>query len=365
MIEQKMSKHMSQRYMKHTLKIIEPLKSLTAIHHLCSDGTVWATSKRHIIYIRNNKWTKCGTFPWIMPRDFLSFSRVTARIMRADKCNVYVNSQKKIIAIRGGKVFSLGEKGQLECILKIQGDYVLYRSICEDEENWSYLGEYLLNPARGPVRIWRIAPDLQSYEVAYEFSPKSIRHVHGIYADPFEKNSLWVTVGDLDNECHLLNTRDRFKSIRSFGDGTQIWRAVNLFFTETHICWITDSNLVQNYACRMDRSSGTLEIGQMIDCSCWYGVTTIENLHIAFTTVEHGPGIKSDESSILVSADAFNWEKIHHFKKDRLRPRKFFKAGIIFCPSGLLSKSNMYISGSGLVGFDGFSLRVKIEETEF
>jgi hypothetical protein len=61
---------------------------------------------------------------------------------------------------------------------------------------------------------------------------------------------------------------------------------VNLLFMPDTINWLTDSNLQLNHACRMNRRNGRLEIGQELDCSAWYGCTTREGLHVAFTTVE-------------------------------------------------------------------------------
>jgi len=198
-------------------------------------------------------------------------------------------------------------------------------------------------------------------EVAHEFPSQSIRHVHGIYRDPYDPEALWITVGDYEGECYILRTQDRFKSIERYGDGTQVWRAVSLFFTEDHVTWLTDSHLETNRACRMNRRDGRLQVGQQLDCSGWYGTTTVEGLHVAFTTVERGPAILRNESSVLVSEDAFQWTEIMSFKKDPWRPVRLFKYGVIICPSGVVSASDFYVSGEGLVGLDGISLRLAID----
>ena len=238
-------------------------------------------------------------------------------------------------------------------MFRIQGDCVLHGGICDDVEGWSYLGEYFRNPERGPVRIWRMSPDHNLHEVAHEFAAGSIRHVHGIYRDPFEDSALWVTVGDYAGECYILRTRDRFNSLERFGDGGQIYRAVKLFFTQEHVCWLTDSNLEQNYACRMDRAKSRLEMGQTIPNSTWYGATTADGLQIAFTTVEPGPAKQRDEAAVLVSDDGFTWHEVGAFRKDIWRPQRVFKFGVIACPSGTYSSDSVYLSGEGLRGLDG------------
>ncbi len=346
-------------------EILETLPRLTIAHHLDAEGALWGTERNRIVKraVGQMAWQNVVRFPFCSPRDYFGWSRPTARAMRADKCNLYVNSAGNLLAIRGGAVYAL-RGGELALLTRIQGDCVLHRGLCEDEQGWTYFGEYFMNPERTPVRIWRVDPSLQEIEAAYTFPAGSIRHVHGVYRDPYDPQALWAAVGDFKGECHLILTRDRFKTVIPFGDGSQIWRAVSLFFTEEHVCWLTDSNLEQNYACRMQRRTGNLEIGQEVDCSSWYGCTTREGLHVAFTTVERGPAIKRNESSVLVSSDAFHWHEVFSFKKDFWRPLQVFKYGVISCPSGELSSGDLWISGEGLVGLDGRSMRVRIAEDD-
>ena len=346
--------------MNYRFEIVEKYPRVTIIHQRCADGSLWATAKRSILHMENGHWQRVAEFPRSYPRDLFGFSRPTARAMRADKCNLYANRQGNLLGIRGGSVYAIEQRHEVKHLFDIQGDCVLHRSISEDGAGNVYFGEYFMNPERRPVCIWRVAPDLRSWEVAAELP--GIRHVHGIYPDPYSPATFWATVGDFAGECYLLRTRDHFRTLERFGDGSQIWRAVNLLFTPDSINWLTDSNLELNHACRMNRRNGKLEIGQQIDCSAWYGCTTQEGLHLAFTTVEHGPAILSQESAVLVSQDAFHWQKIYAFKKDFWRPVKLFKYGVIALPSGELSRTELYLSGEGLVGLDGCSIKVSISE---
>jgi hypothetical protein len=171
---------------------------------------------------------------------------------------------------------------------------------------------------------------------------------------------LWAAAGDLEGECYLFHSRDGFRTIRRFGNGTQMSRAVSLFFTESHVSFLTDSEIEQNHACRIKRSTGELETGQPIDCPGWYGTTTREGICVAFTTVETGAGVKTRESCVLISDDAFHWTKVMTFKKDAFRPMQLFKYGVISCPSGELSLHRFWISGEGLIGLDGTTLQMEI-----
>jgi hypothetical protein len=338
-------------------EIIENIPNATIIHHVDDEGGVWATSGRTIIYRKGSAWQRIATFPFSYPRDLFNFSRPTARAMRSDKCNIYVNRIGNMLGIRAGWVYAVDDE-IINPLFSIQGDCVLHRSISEDSEGNIYFGEYFMNPGRRPVRIWRVSADLTSWEIAHELA--AIRHIHGVYRDPFYDQVFWITVGDFKGECHILRTDDIFKSFTLFGDGSQVWRTVQLYFTEDHVNWLTDSNLEPNHACRMVRKTGELEIGRSLDASAWYGCTTREGIHLAFTTIERGPAIQSDESSILVGTDAFHWEKVFAFKKDFWKPVQVFKYGVISCPSGLMSIESLYLSGEGLIGLDGRSVKARL-----
>lgn len=343
------------------IQIIEKYPEITIIHHRQKNGTLWATSGRKILYRNSNSgWLLFNKFPISYPRDLFSFSRPASRAMRSDKSNIYVNAKNSVIGIRGNKVYSIEEKKQPKELLQINGDSVLHGGICEDAEGNIFFGEYFMNPNRIPVIIWKVSADLTHWESVFSFPEGSARHVHGIYPDPYESGIFWVTVGDFENECYFYKFDQEFNLVEKYGDGTQLWRAVRIFFTEEHILWLTDSNLDQNYACRMNRDTQEIEIGQKIDASAWYGSKTEDGIFVAFTTVEPGSGIKTSYSSLLTSKDGFKWSDAARFKKDSWRPMKLFKYGVISCPSGVFKSDEFFISGEGLQGFDGISMKIKI-----
>lgn len=347
------------------LDVQEVYPRITIIHHVDQDGNLWGTSGRKIMIHRpGGIWQEFNKFPFAAPRDFFTFSRPSTRAMRADKCNVFANSSGGLLGIRATQVYALTDANPPRPLFRINGDSVLHGSITEGPSGWTYLGEYFMNPERIPVRIWRLSPDLNTWEIAHQFPPGSVRHVHGIYRDPFDHDALWITCGDFTDECHIYRTRDRFETLEKFGDGSQIWRAVRLFFTPEHIGWLTDSNIEQNYACRMRRGDSQLEIGQRLNASVWYGSETKEGAYIAFTTIEPGPGIHTDSSAVLISDDGFRWEPIYSLKKDFWRPMQLFKYGVISCPSGPASLESFYMSGEGLEYLDGISMRVKITRAD-
>jgi hypothetical protein len=262
---------MDQHLTSFRVKAVETIPSVSILHHRNPDGSFWGTRGRWILHKdAYGEWQKIARFPFAAPRDYFGFFRPTARALRADKCNLYQNQAGRLMGIRAGHIYRMDSESKLVPMFEIQGDSVLHGGICEDHEGWTYFGEYFMNPGREPVVVWRLAPDMLSWEEAYRFQASTIRHVHGVYRDPYDDQALWAPVGDYAGECFFYLTRDRFETIERFGDGSQMWRAVRLFFTPDHICWITDSQLEQNVACRMDslltHQHGT-ELGQRKGCT--------------------------------------------------------------------------------------------------
>ncbi|MGD8603206.1 MAG: hypothetical protein PVF49_01405 [Anaerolineales bacterium] len=345
------------------LEITQRWPQITILHHLHSDGSLWGTAGRTILKRPASQgWTKVAQFPFIPKRDLMAVARPLARALRADKANLYVNRRGKVLGIRSSTAYAIAERA-VRPLFSIQGDSVLHGGLCEDSEGAIYFGEYFMNPARQPVRIWRVAPDGSGGEVAYTFPAGQIRHVHGIYPDPYDPGAMWVASGDYQGENYLWRTQDGFAHLERFGDGEQIWRAVRLFFTPDHICWLTDSHLETNHACRMSRRDSRLEIGQSLGAPAWYGTSTSDGWHLAFTTVEPGPAVTRNDSAMLASRDAFEWQEIASWEKDIWRPMKVFKYGVISCPSGSMTSANIYLSGEGLRGLDGASLEGRIVES--
>ena len=107
------------------------------------------SSGRRIIFRKDGDWQKIASFPFSFPRDLFAFSRPTARAMRSDKCNIFVNRTGRILGIRAGWVYAINDKA-ISPLFSIQGDCVLHGSITEDQEGNIYFGEYFMNPERAP-----------------------------------------------------------------------------------------------------------------------------------------------------------------------------------------------------------------------
>jgi len=92
---------------KYSFSPIKKYEKLTIVQDVQPDGTVWASSRNHIVKLQNGQIGEVAKFPFAFPRDLSGWLRPAARAFRADKCNVFCNSKGHLLAIRAGKVFTL------------------------------------------------------------------------------------------------------------------------------------------------------------------------------------------------------------------------------------------------------------------
>jgi hypothetical protein len=368
-------------------RVLASRSDLTIIHEVGSRGD-WATHGRRILHRQpspagegatdldpnhtpthdrpskstDGDWSIYGSFPSIVPNDWVGVARLPRRLLRLDKCNLLTTAAGRLLGIRGGEVWNLGSVLEFDPkpLFSIQGDCVMNRALAEDADGNVYFGEYFMNPKRLPTRIWRLDARLKSWEVVYTFDQPRIRHVHAVHSDPHRPNRIWITMGDYVDECFLAYTDDRFGSVHFIGDGTQLWRAVGLIFKPDAVGWLTDSHIEQNFVVSMSRDQESATKHQPLDASSWYAAETVEGLYLATTTVEPGPGIHTHHARLLGSRDGLEWQTLVEFEKDRY-PMRGFGLGSISLPAGQISQKGFWLSGEGLIGLDGNSIFASLE----
>ncbi len=344
----------------YKLEIVEKSEEVAVVHYVDERGT-WGTKGRKILFRKPSQkgWQIIAKFPFIW-EDLFGLNRLASRALRIEKCIVYPTESGKLLGIRKGKVYDLSA-GNARELFSIQGRAPLLRGVARSADGELFFGEYLSNKERGSVNIWAIRSDLSSYRKAYFFPSGSIRHIHGLYCDPFKPERIWVTTGDLNGECYIWYSDDGFKSIERIGDGTQLWRAVGLLFTEEAVNWFTDTNLADNHFVRMDRKTMKAEILYDVDNSTLYSCRTTDGYYIASTIVEEGEFIKSNKATIRVSKDCLNWKSVLSFEKDRYS-KVYFGFGAISFPVGQIKSGEVWMNGTALRGVDRCSLRVSIRD---
>ena len=200
--------------------------------------------------------------------------------------------------------------------------------IC-DYNNKIYFGEYKSNPERDPVRLFELDPNSMKIKTIHIF--EDVRHIHGVFYDNYT-NKFWITTGDTDSESIIWQVDKNFKSFKIIVQGRQLFRAVQLLFTENFIYYGTDTPEEKNYICRINRNSNQVEKLQRVGSSVFWGCKV--NGHLFFSTTIEPSKINNTKYSVIWgSKNGESWAPIIRHKKD-LWHRKLFQYGQTFFPQG-------------------------------
>jgi len=324
------------------------------VHYYDSDkkDVILSQGNKFFLNVHNKEYFLIINLKWYFI--FFAKFRILRRLFRLDKSNVVLNSKKNgaIIIYQKYIYFYCFEKKTLNIVSKLKNHRnVLHNSIAVTK-NGIFFGEYGPNVHKTKVPVWASFNDGRSWKIIYNFPSHSIKHIHGIYDDPF-KNDLWITTGDSNGECYLFKVPNKkFNNIIKYGDGTQKWRAVSLLFKKKYIIWGMDSPLQTSNLQIFDRNTKKLKKGCSFPGPVWYSKIFSDKSAILQTSVEIGNGVKSNYSSLFYSKDLINWSEIYKFKKD-IFPKKLFKFGVIAFSEGLQSSKDFLFSAEGLKNIDG------------
>jgi hypothetical protein len=324
------------------------------VHFIDSATGDFIESRGHVFHVGMAGKIHRITLPLSVDRRILAINRLGRRALRLDKANaVFVENRSAVVFAYQG-VFYRWTSDSNELVrtgtLK-QCRNVLHQGVAVVDENRIFIGEYGHNAAREAVPIW-CSPDAgRSWSIVHEFPARTIKHVHGVYPDPFSSD-LWIPTGDFEGECFLYRTDPNFSRMEKFGDGSQTWRTVSLLFEPDRICWIMDSQLETSHLFELDRRTGVLRRGRSFPGPVWYVKQLQDNFSVAQTTVEIGPGVRSDSAHLFVSRDNETWIEVAKFKKD-LWPMRYFKFGVLAFADGPQTSQNFALFGEALQGFDG------------
>lgn len=279
-------------------------------------------------------------------------ARIARRALRLDKSNVVVNHRRDglVILFQGGIWFydlasrDLRRVGSLR-----QCRNVLHCGIAVTAAG-IFFGEYGANPSRAPVPLWGSHDDGRSWRVVWQ-TPPGRKHIHGVYADPYG-NRLWIPTGDFDGECFVVSASPRFDDVITYGDGSQAWRPVSMFFERDRIAWVMDTQLETPFLQIFDRLTGTLSKHGAFPGPCWYGKQLADGWSVLQTTVEIGPGVTSDHIHLYASRNLTDWSEFARFRKDRW-PMRFFKFGVVAFAEGPQTSRDFVMFGEAVRGMDG------------
>ena len=302
-----------------------------------------------------------GAFPAPAWKALAARSRKAQRLLRFLFYNVVVLDGRGALFVTFDKQAGVYADGRFTPVSGLDRPCRVLRGACAlDVDGSVYFGEYLSNPERGRMRIYRVAAGSRHAEVVHVFAPGCIRHIHGIYRDP-HTGALWCVTGDGEKECRMLRTSDGFRTIEEVGGGDETWRCVSLQFTPSHVYYASDAEFRENAIFRLDRATGErAEIGK-IDGPVYYTAAVGEDRFFA-VTAELCPSQKTREAGLWHADAQDRVERIAAFSKDRL-PVSGFLPGTLHFPMGPGLPDELYFHTVGFTGSDGRTYRARRAET--
>lgn len=169
-----------------------------------------------------------------------------------------------------------------------------HRGVCITPDGSIFFGEYTLNTNReNETKLFRSTDNGRSFQPILTFSKDEVRHIHFVQWDEYEK-CLWLGTGDLNHECRLMKSVDNGDTWETVGEGSQLWRAVGVSFTEDSLYWGTDAGSVSdpNYIIRMDRKSCKIEKVLEVEGPCHGNAVLSDGTVYVSTGVEGGENEK-------------------------------------------------------------------------
>lgn len=204
-----------------------------------------------------------------------------------------------------------------------------------------YYGEYRSNAERAPVGVYRSDDAGLTFRLHAEFT--SVRHIHGVFADPWEEGVILAATGDDDEESAIWRIEERDGAAERLLGGSQRYRAVTLLPTKHHIYFGSDTPRERNYLYRLDRRSGKLETLAEVGGSVFWG-RALPGGTIAFSTVVEPSEVnRSKHAELWVSRDGTSFNLARRYREDILHPKLFQYSQIRF-PAGPGAADRLWIS---------------------
>jgi hypothetical protein len=198
----------------------------------------------------------------------------------------------------------------------------------------------------------------RTWGIQYSFQKGQIRHVHGLFHDPY-RDGCWVLTGDTDEECKILFSPDRFHTLEVVTQGSQRVRAATMIPLEEGIILPMDSPLEDNYIQHFVPETGKIDKIRPIPGSCFCS-TRAGEYYLISTAVEPRKKNKQRVASIWFSKNGFDWKELYSQEKD-IWP-KYFQHGILWLTTGLNGRPTAFAYGQAVKKDDGYLLKWNLDQ---
>lgn len=201
-----------------------------------------------------------------------------------------------------------------------------------------YYGEYLGNPERRPINVYKSQDMGRSWEICHTFT--GIRHVHGVYHDK-KTDSLWITTGDYGSEAAIWQANLDFTEVDRVLSGSQQTRVIDLLFNSDQIIYGTDAPDDQNHIYRLNRITNDVVELAAVEGPVFHA---FDSQSASYFSTACEPSIaKKYTHAVLYRYCDGHVSEVTRFKKD-IWSMKYFQYGQILFPSGPGLDRNIWCS---------------------
>jgi hypothetical protein len=263
-------------------------------------------------------------------RNLTSLNSLTSRLVRDGFHALAVLDDKTMIgAVPGALVTCTPGSDEFQIMHQIRrGTRPLH--VTAVPTGYIYWGEYFDNRERVEVHIYVSMDRGSTWQIAYTFPARAIRHVHNIVYDRWG-SCLWILTGDEGAECKVLRASCDLRSVEVVLAGNQQTRSVAAIPTQDGLYFENDTTAEKNHIYRLDRSGKVEQVGNLASSSI-YGCR-VGGARFFSTMVEPSTVNLGGEVHLAGSADGSNWQVLARWKKDAW-PLGYFQYGNAFLPDG-------------------------------
>ena len=313
------------------------------------DTVVWCARGMHFYSIDLNDRRKSKKI-WTgsLFEKLLGSIRVTRQLLRIGIHHLIPLCDGSFFVVLKKRSLLLDKDGNVISVFKdYTGNKPGHRGVCRTPDGHIFFAEYSLNNNRkNDSHLFRSSDNGKSFNKILTFKGTEIRHFHFIQYDKYDK-SLWLGTGDEDYECKLLRSKNNGDTWETIGEGSQLWRAIGISFTEDAVYWGTDAGSVPdpNYIVRMDRKSGEINKIKQVEGPCHGNASLIDGTVYVSTGVEGGEN-EQDHFARLYSVRGNHIELL--FKEEKDIFPLLLQYGVIRLPQGMESTTRIIFTSYGL-----------------
>ena len=278
---------------------------------------------------------------------FLSSCFISRQMLREGCHHMLILRDQSILITAKKRTYIFNPDGTIRNTFSgYLGNKPASQGICVTPDGTVFFGEYTINLQHtNDTHLYRSTDNGRSFQVILTF-PKTIRHIHFIKYDPYEK-CLWLGTGDADDESKLMRSDDNGDTWITVGEGNQQWRAIGVCITENALVWGTDAGSVpdQNHINIMDRATHEMHSICEVEGPCHGSASFCDGRIMISTGVEGGENEK-DRYARLKEIRGQQVTDLFKLKKSRFP--YIMQYGVMRFPAGTENTDCVIFTAMGL-----------------